>query len=247
MTALAALTERVIVATLRDQDLLFAILAPVATFVGFTVTLRNLIDTGGMSYPQYVLPAVIVQAMLFGALTTAERAARDQRPGFGVRLRTLPISAAAPLMARMLYCLIRGALALAAAIAVAYLFGFRMTGGLVYTAAFVFIVLLLTLALSLGADATGCLGWKTDAASQLLLVPQLLLVLLSTGMAPINSFPDWLQPFVQYQPVSQVTATLRGFTGGHFVGSNLATSLAWCVGLLVVFGVIAMRMQRRTQ
>ena len=247
MTALAALTERVMVATLRDQDLLFSILAPVATFVGFTLTLRNLIDTGGMSYPQYVLPAVIVQAMLFGALTTAERAARDQRPGFGVRLRTLPISAAAPLIARMLYCLIRGALALVAAIAVAYLFGFRMTGGPVYTAAFVFIVLLLTLALSLGADATGCLGWKMDAASQLLLVPQLLLVLLSTGMAPVTSFPDWLQPFVQYQPVSQVTETLRGFTGGHFVGSNLATSLAWCVGLLVIFGVIAMRMARRTQ
>jgi ABC-2 type transport system permease protein len=247
MTALAALTERVMVATLRDQDLLFAILAPVATFVGFTVTLRNLIDTGGMSYPQYVLPAVIVQAMLFGALTTAERAARDQRPGFGVRLRTLPISAAAPLIARMLYCLIRGALAMAAAIAVAYLFGFRMTGGPVYTAAFIVIVLTLTLALSLGADATGCLGWKMDAASQLLLVPQLLLVLLSTGMAPINSFPDWLQPFVRYQPVSQVTETLRGFTIGHVVGSNLATSVAWCLGLLVVFGVIAMRMARRTQ
>jgi ABC-2 type transport system permease protein len=247
MTALAALTERVMVATLRDRDLLFAILAPVATFLGFTLTLRNLIDTGGMSYPQYVLPAVVVQAMLFGALTTAERAARDQRPGLGFRLRTLPISAAAPLIARMLYCLIRGALALVAAIAVAYLFGFRMTGGFIYVAAFVVIALMLTLALSLGADATGTLGWQMDAASQLLLVPQLLLVLLSTGMAPVDSFPEWLQPFVQYQPVSQVTETLRGFTAGQFVGSNLATSLAWCFGLLVVFGAIALRMQRRTQ
>jgi ABC-2 type transport system permease protein len=247
MTALAALTERVMVATLRDRDLLFAILAPVATFLGFTLTLRNLIDTGGMSYPQYVLPAVVVQAMLFGALTTAERAARDQRPGLGFRLRTLPISAAAPLIARMLYCLIRGALALAAAIAVAYLFGFRMTGGFVYVAAFVVVTLMLTLALSLGADATGTLGWQMDAASQLLLVPQLLLVLLSTGMAPVDSFPEWLQPFVRYQPVSQVTETLRGFTAGQFVGSNLATSLAWCFGLLVVFGAIALRMQRRTQ
>jgi ABC-2 type transport system permease protein len=247
MTALAALTERVMVATLRDRDLLFAILAPVATFLGFTLTLRNLIDTGGMSYPQYVLPAVVVQAMLFGALTTAERAARDQRPGLGFRLRTLPISAAAPLIARMLYCLIRGALALVAAIAVAYLFGFRMTGGFVYVAAFVVVALMLTLALSLGADATGTLGWQMDAASQLLLVPQLLLVLLSTGMAPVDSFPEWLQPFVQYQPVSQVTETLRGFTAGQFVGSNLATSLAWCFGLLVVFGAIALRMQRRTQ
>ena len=58
--------------------------------------------------------------MLFGALTTADRAARDQSSGFGVRLRTLPISVPTPLMARMLYCLIRGAIALVAAIAVAY-------------------------------------------------------------------------------------------------------------------------------
>jgi ABC-2 type transport system permease protein len=247
MNALAALTERVVLSTLRDRDLLFAILAPIVTFMGFTLVLQNVIDTGGMSYPQYVLPAVVVQAMLFGALTTAERAAKDRRLGFGVRLRTLPISAAVPLMARMLYCLFRGALAMAAAIAIAYVYGFRMTGGFVYAAAFVAVALLLTLALSLGADATGCLGWKLDAASQLLLVPQLLLVLLSTGMAPADAFPDWLEPFVRQQPVSQVTETLRGFADGHLVGSNLAASLAWCVGLLVVFGAIALRMQRRTQ
>jgi ABC-2 type transport system permease protein len=247
MNALAALTERVVLSTLRDRDLLFAILTPIVTFMGFTLVLQNVIDTGGMSYPQYVLPAVVVQAMLFGALTTAERAAKDRRLGFGVRLRTLPISAAVPLMARMLYCLFRGALALAAAIAIASVYGFRMTGGFVYAVAFVAVALLFTLALSLGADATGCLGWKLDAASQLLLVPQLLLVLLSTGMAPADAFPDWLEPFVRQQPVSQVTETLRGFADGHLVGSNLAASLAWCVGLLVVFGAIALRMQRRTQ
>jgi ABC-2 type transport system permease protein len=247
MTALAALTERAVVASVRDRDLLFAILAPVVTFVGFTFGLQNVIDTGGMSYPHYVLPAVVVQAMLFGALTTAERAASDKRAGFGVRLRTAPIAGVIPLTARMLYCLVRGALTLVAAITVAYLFGFRMTGGFVYVAAFVVVALLLTLALSLGADATGSVGWKLDAASQLLLIPQLLLVLLSTGMAPAEAFPDWLEPFVRYQPVSQVTETLRGFASGHVVGSNLATSLAWCVGLLVVFGALALRMQRRTQ
>ena len=247
MTALAALTERVVLASLRDRDLLFGVLAPVVTFVGFTIGLQNVIDTGGMSYAQYVLPAVVVQAMLFGALTTAERAANDRRLGIGVRLRTLAISAAAPLMARMLYCLFRGALALIAALAIAYVFGFRMMGGLFFAAAFVIVSLLLTLALSLGADATGSVGWTLDSVTQLLLVPQLLLVLLSTGMAPATAFPDWLEPFVRYQPVSQVTETLRGFAVGHVVGSNLAVTLSWCVGLLVVFGAIALRMQRRTQ
>ncbi|MCV7282682.1 ABC transporter permease [Mycolicibacterium flavescens] len=246
MTALVALTERVIVSTIRDRDILFAVLAPVATFIGFTLVLQNVIDTGGVSYAQYVLPAVVVQAMLLGAMTTAERAAKDQRADFGVRLRTLPISAAVPLTARMLYCLMRGLLALVAAVAVAYLFGFRMSGGFGYGVAFVVVALLLTLALSLGADATGSIGWRLDAASQLLLVPQLLLVLLSTGVAPVESFPDWIEPFVQYQPISQVTETLRGFAGGEVTSGNLFATLAWCLGMLVVFGAIAVRMQRRT-
>jgi ABC-2 type transport system permease protein len=247
MTALAALTERAVLASLRDRDLLFAILAPVVTFVGFTFALQNVINTGGMSYAQYVLPAVVVQAMLLGALTTSEAAAKDQRPGFGVRLRTLPISALVPLSARMMYCLIRGALSVFAAIAVAYPFGFRMAGGLFYAVAFVVVALLLTVALSLGADATGSIGCKLDAASQLILIPQLLLVLLSTGLAPVEAFPDWLQPFVRYQPVSQVTETLRGFASGDVVVGNLVASLAWCIGMLVVFGYIALRMQRRRQ
>jgi ABC-2 type transport system permease protein len=247
MTALTALTERAVVASLRDRDLLFAILAPVVTFVGFTFALQNVIDTGGMSYTQYVLPAVVVQAMLLGALTTAEAAAKDQRATFGARLRTLPISSLIPLSARMMYCLIRGALSVFAAVAIAYPFGFRMAGGLLYALAFVVVALMLTLALSLGADATGSVGWKLDAAGQLLLIPQLLLVLLSTGLAPVEAFPSWLQPFVRYQPVSQVTETLRGFASGHVVGSTLVASMAWCVGLLLVFGVIALRMQRRPQ
>jgi ABC-2 type transport system permease protein len=247
MTALAALTERVLLNTLRDLDLPFAVLTPAITFVGFDFVLRNLINTGGMSYAQYVLPAIVVQAIVFASMTTADRAARDQAQGLGVQFRTLPISAAVPLMARMLYCLLRGALALAAAIATAYVFGFRMTGGFVYVAAFVVVTLTLTLALSLAADATGTRFSGMEACSQFLLIPQLLLVLLSTGMAPADSFPDWLQGFVRYQPVSQVTETLRGFASGYAVSPNLATTLAWCLGLLLVFGAIAVRMQRRPQ
>jgi ABC-2 type transport system permease protein len=251
VTALAVLTERMVRGTLRD-DLPFAILAPAGNFLIFNLALQNVIDTGATSYHQYVLPVIIVQVTLLGALTTADRAARDQQSEFGVRLRTFPVPTVVPLMARMLYCLIRGTLALIAAVAIGSVFGFRMFGGIGYATAFVLLVLTLTLALSLGADATGSrvagsqLG-KSGGASQLLLVPQMLLVILSTGMAPIDSFPDWLHPFVHYQPVSQVTETLRGFAAGEVHATNLAISLTWCLGMLAVFGAIAVRMQRRTQ
>lgn len=245
MTAVVALTERQVRFSLRNLDLVFAVLVPVLTFVGFTIGLRNVIDTGGISYPQYVLPAVVVQAMLFGALNTTDVAATERASEFGVRLRTFPISAYAPMMARMLYCLIRGGLALIAAFAVAYPFGFRMDGGVVFGIAFVLLSLVLTLALSFGAEATGTRAKRSDTSSQLLLVPQLLLVLLSTGMAPVESFPRWVQPFVEYQPISQITETLRGFASGTVSAANLTITLAWCVGLLLGFGYLAVQGQGR--
>ena len=247
MSALAALTLRTLSGTLRDADLLFAVLAPVGCFLGFTLALGNLIHTGQMTYPQYVLPVVIVQAMLFGAMTTADRAARDRLSGFGVRLRTLPIPAMVPLAARMLYCLIRAVIALVAGTAVASMFGFRMAGGMGYAVLFVVIVLAFAIAVCLGADALGSRVGSVESSSQLLLLPQLLLVLLSTGMAPAESFPAWLGPFVRYQPVSQVTETLRGLASGHVSGAGLAVTVAWCIALMALFGGLALGMQRRTR
>ena len=245
MNAIALLTARILVSS--RLDLVFAVVAPLIGLIGFTLLLRNVIATGQMSYSQYVLPAVVVQAMLFGALTTTDRAAFEKASGMSLRLRTLPISPYAGLSARMSYSAIRGTLALVASVVGAYLLGFRFTTGLGYVAAFVVLSLVLTVALSLGADATGAKAGRTEVASQLLLVPQLLLVLLSTGMAPLDSFPGWLQPFVRYQPISQITETLRGFTSGHVEGPNLATSVGWCVALLAVCGTAAIRLQGRRE
>jgi len=251
MSTVAVLTERIVRDTLRD-DLPFAILAPAGNFIIFNLALRNVIDTGGIGYPQYLLPVIIVQVTLLGALTTVDRAAREHQSELGVRLRTLPISPVAPLAARMLYCLIRGVIALFVTIAVGYAFGFRIFGGLLSLAAFAFFVLALTLALSLGADAAGvrisaaAIG-RRGGSSQILVLPQMLLVMLSTGMAPVESFPDWLHGFVRYQPISQLTETLRGLTSGEVGTGDLAISLAWCLGLLALLGAVAVRMQRRTQ
>lgn len=245
MSALVALTLRTMSGSRRDADLLFAALAPVGCFLGFTLVLGGIIHTGPMTYPQYVLPVVIVQAMLFGAMTTADRAARDRLSGFGSRLRTLPIPAGVPLGARLLYCLIRAVIALVASLAIGWSFGFRIQAGPDAAVLFVIIVVAFAMAVCLGADALGSRVGTVESSSQLLLLPQLVLVLLSTGIAPADSFPTWLGPFIRYQPVSQVTETLRGLSTGHIPGSELAVSLAWCLGLLALFGGLAVRMQGR--
>lgn len=245
MSAVTALTERSLKSAARDGEMIFEILSPAAYLVGFGVALHGLIDTGHISYSQYLLPAVVVQSMIVVGLLTADRASRDHLCGFGERVRTLPIAAAATVTARVTATLMRGMLALVVAMVTGYVFGFRMVGGFGYAVAFLFIALLLCLAVALGADALGSSANSVQGASHLLFVPQLLLFMLSTGLAPEKTFPDWLRPYVRNQPVSQFAETLRGLASGKVLGGNLAATLAWCAGMVLIFGTIALRMQRR--
>ena len=90
-----------------------------------------------------------------------------------------------------------------------------MFGGFFYALAFTVLVLTLTLALSLAADAAGVSrgGAKRDrerrGASQLLLIPQMLLVMLSTGMAPADC-------------VSRLAASVRALPACFAGGANPA-------------------------
>jgi ABC-2 type transport system permease protein len=246
MSAVVALTERSLICGLREGGMIFEILSPAGYLVGFTVALHGLIDTGRMSYAQYLVPAVVIQSVIFAGLLTASRGTRDYLLGLRDRLATLPIGTAVPMGARILATLIRAALALSAAMVAGYAFGFRITGGLGYALAFVLIALLLCLAVALGADALASSTGSAQGVSQLLTAPQLVLLMLSTGIAPEKTFPDWLRPFVRNQPVSQVAETLRGLATGQVPVGNLAASLAWCVGMVLVFGLIALRLQRRS-
>lgn len=245
MSALAALTERSLMSAARDGEMIFEIISPAAYLAGFSVALHGLIDTGPVSYTQYFLPAVVAQSMIFVGLLTADRAARDHLFGIGERMRTLPVPAVATVTARTVATLMRGVLSLLVALITGYAFGFRITGGLGYAAAFLVISLLLCLAVTLGADALGSSANTVQGASHLLFVPQLLLFMLSTGIAPEKTFPEWLRPYVRNQPISQFAETLRGLASGHVALSNLVATLAWCLGMVLVFGAIALRMQRR--
>jgi ABC-2 type transport system permease protein len=245
MSAVVALTERSLICAARDGGMIFEILSPAGYLAGFTIALHGIIDTGRMTYAQYLVPAVVIQSVIVAALFGASRATQDRHYGLGERLATLPIATAVPLGSRMLATQIRAALAVSVAMAAGYAFGFRMTGGLGYALAFVLITLFLCLAVALGADAVGSSTGSLQGVNQLLTAPQLLLFMLSTGIAPEKTFPDWLRPYVRNQPVSQVAETLRGLATGQVAVGNVAASLAWCLGMVLVFGAIAVRLQRR--
>ena len=247
MTALGALTERSVLGTLRDGDLIFAIGGPIAFFLCFNVTLRNVIDTGGMSYPQYILPVIVVQAMIFTAMTTADRAARDHLSGMGIRLRSHAHDVAGsrhgpdavvadPRDGRTG----RGASPSAT----------RSASGSTVDVLerrwrSCAIALVLSLALSLGADAMGSVATNAEAAGP-------------DPADPPAAAGDAVDRHRARRGVPRLARAVRAQPTGLAArrdaarpgprrrrAANLLISLAWCVGLLLVFGAIAVRMQRR--
>lgn len=223
-----------------------AAVAPVVFFLGFYAVLDRLMSARGIDYPQYFTPAVAVQAMFFAAIASGVYLAQDVRGGMLDRARSLPIARIAPLAGRLLADLTRGLVSLAVLLVLASAFGFRFASGALPAVGFVLLALLFSITLSAGCGAVALASRNPEAAVQSLLLPYLPLLMLSTGFVTVDQFPGWMQPFVRYQPISHVVDALRALsTGGETAGPVLA-ALAWCLGLLVLFGVLGARAYRRS-
>jgi ABC-2 type transport system permease protein len=85
-----------------------------------------------------------------------------------------------------------------------------------------------------------------QAMATLFVIP---LAFVSSAYVPADSLPSWMQPVAENQPFSVITNAVRSLTlggtdaagVGHTTAYWVALSLAWCAGILVVFGSLAVR------
>ena len=238
-----ALSGRAVRTALRERDLAFGFLAPMLFFASFYLPLRYSMAVVGYDYAQYFLPVIVVQGMFFTAMSAADRAARDAASGVQVRLSSMPIEPWVVTGARMWADLVRAVVAIAGAVVIGSVFGFRFHDG---AAALVFVAvsLLFGAALVLGADALGTATATPKIGAQALVLPQLLLIMASTGFVPAQWFPGWLQPFVRNQPVSAQADALRELAMGRYT-SSLGHAVVWSVVLAGVFVAVSVAAQRR--
>jgi ABC-type multidrug transport system permease subunit len=111
---------------------------------------------------------------------------------------------------------------------------------------FAFDWLFITLGLSSGN------AQAAQALSSLVVVP---LAFVSGAFVPIKSMPGWMQAFAANQPVTTMINAVRSLMlgGPHAAGVGHTTtywvllSLAWCAGILAVFGAATVARFGRTR
>ena len=248
------LTTRMIAPTLRNGEVAVGIAASVAATASFYIPLNRLMDGPDLpmsSYAQYLMPLIALQAIAFASVSTAFRAATDSVQGLNRRFQALPIASLTPLAARISASVYRCAIGLAVALACGYVIGFRFHRGPLYIAAFCLLVLLTGLALAFMGDVIGTNSRNPAATAQWLLLPQLIFGYLSVGIQPVHRFPEWIQPIVRNQPISQIVYAMQALAGDSGPGTAPVTwsvvgpALAWVVGVIALTLPWAIAVYRR--
>lgn len=249
MTALlhdsALVAERNIRLMARNRSsVLGAVLFPLIFLFGFFGVLGRSMDARGLDYAQFLPPIIVVQAMFFTAIASAFFLADDRARGLFDRYRSLPIARGAILGGRALADSVRASVSLVVVVGGGMLLGFQFESGPVGAVGFAALALLAALALAAGCGIIGLIAPSPEAATSMLFLPYLPLLMLSTGFVPVAGFPGWLQPFVSWQPVSLTVEALRAIAQGGPTAEPVAKAVVLLVTLLVVFVALGARITR---
>jgi ABC-2 type transport system permease protein len=245
----AVITRRHLKHTTRVPELLFfSIMQPIMFILLFTVVFRNAIKVPGIDYTNFMMPAIFVQTMAFATAGTSVGLAEDLHKGLIDRFRSLPMARSAVLIGRLVADAARNSLTLLIMVAAGYAVGFRFHAGVL--PAIGGLLLLIGFAFAFSTIGTGIgLGVKTpEAANMAGIIWIFPLTFLSNGFVPLQTLPGWLQSIVKYSPVTTMNDAMRGMFFGHgrAIASPLLQSVAWMIGITVVFLTLGVRQYKRT-
>ena len=155
----AVLTSRSLRHILRSPDtIITTAVTPVALMVLFVFVFGGAIDTGSMSYIDYMLPGILLITIASGIAYTAYRLFLDLQGGIFERFQSMPIARSSSLWAHVLTSLVANMASLVIVVGVALLLGFRTGTSVLGWLAVSGILILFTLALTWIAVIAGLVG-----------------------------------------------------------------------------------------
>jgi ABC-2 type transport system permease protein/oleandomycin transport system permease protein len=242
-----AITQRNLIAYRRvPQLLVFSTIQPVIFVLMFRYVFGGAIKLPGpIPYVDFLMPGIFVQTVVFGAIATAIGLATDMKSGLMERFHALPMARSAVLTGRTMADLARNVFVVILMMIVGFLVGWRIHTNVLAMLAGAFLVLLFGYAMS-WIFATVGLAVGDPETAQAAAFPVLApLVFASSAFVSPEKMPGWLQVFANHQPVSATASAVRALVNGGPTASYVVQSVAWCVGILLVFAPLAVRLYRR--
>ena len=242
------ITGRNLIRLRRNPIIIVAIaIFPIVFLAGFWLVGQKLMAAQGVNYIQYLVPIINLQALFFSGLGSSLMFAKDIESGMMNRCRAMPISRVSTIAGLVAAYMVRALLATLILLLVAYvIFGFRAESNLLEWLGYLTLVVTFTATCITGYSILAIKLRRPDLVNAIAIIPYTPLLLLSNGFSPTENFPTWLQPIVRYQPVSVTCDALRSLVAGSDGSFPLfCYSFLWLIGLLALFGFLAVRAYKR--
>lgn len=239
------LTKRNLMHYVRVPQLIaFAVIQPVMFTVLFVYVFGGAINTG-VSYVDFLIPGIIVQTVIFGAMGSGISIAEDMQKGIMDRFRSLPIARGTVLAARVLSDTFRHMLSVFIMAGVGFLMGYRFHGGAAEAVLALGLTLLVGLAFSWIAATIGLMVRDTQTAEIAGFTWVFPLVFASSIFVPVATMPGWLQAFAKHSPITLAADAVRAYSLGLPAGDAAWQGVLWCLGIIAVFAALAVWRFRR--
>lgn len=209
---------------------------------------------GGGSYTEFAIAGLLALNLTTSSIGTAVGLTSDLATGVIDRFRSLPMWPASVLVSRSLADLLTAMLCSAMVAAVGLIVGWAPDGTVFETAAGFGVFLLFGYALSWVCACVGIASDDAESAQNLGLIVLFPLSFVSNALVPTERMPALLRAIADWNPVSAVTAASRQLfhnpnpsaaIGAWPMQHPVVASLAWSIGLLVVFAPLAAWLYRR--
>jgi ABC-2 type transport system permease protein len=241
----AVLTGRTLRHVTRSLDtIITTAITPIAMMLLFVYVFGGAIDTGTVSYVNYMLPGILLITIASGISYTAFRLFTDLQSGIFERFQSMPIARSGVLWAHVLTSLAANVISLLVVVGVALVMGFRSGAGVLAWLAVAGILILFTVALTWIAVIPGLTAKSVDGASAFA-YPLIFLPFISSAFVPTDTMPGPVRAFAEHQPVTSIVNTIRDLFTQQPVGTGIWTALAWCTGILIVAYIFANVSYRR--
>ncbi|MFA6161645.1 MAG: ABC transporter permease [Patescibacteria group bacterium] len=229
------MTQRSVRHITRSMDQLMSVaMFPIMFMLLNRYVLGGAIDTGDVSYANYLFAGIFVQTLAFGANYTTMNLAVDLQQGIVDRLRSLPMYPSTLLIGHITADLIRNAISGVIIILVGLLVGFRPTAGLIEWLYVIGLALLFSLAISSLSAILGLVVKSLEAAQWTGFVVIFPLTFISSAFVPTQTMPTVLRAFAENQPLTHVMNAMRTWLVGTPSGNSAWISLAWCLGIIII-------------
>lgn len=226
--------------------IIYAFVQPVMFIVLFAYVFGGAIDVAGTGYKQFLMPGIFVMMVLFSSVSaTTVTLSEDMQRGIIDRFRSMPMTQSSVLVGRTGSELVRAAITLVVMIAMGLLIGFRFRGGASAAVAGFALLLLFGYAFSWLGAVLGLTAPSVEAAQSAGTFWLFPFAFISSAFVPTESMPGWLQAYADHSPVTVTVNALRDCFDRGELGSAAWQSVAWSVGILVVFAPLATRLYCR--